>query len=128
MIGNHIQAGALLAVVFVGAGFHTTAHGDLLFRVFLDDVCEVFSVTTEHSNRIPRCSSVLPLLRLLIEPTMRLSSTKREARFTILTELQTANLTNICPKTDLCQLLVLLNLCCTIPANTDPCFFLLILR
>src|SRR5690625_5814435 len=98
MIGNHIQAGALLAVVFVGAGFHTTAHGDLLFIVLLDDVCEVFSVTTEHSNRIPRCACVLPLLGLLIEAPVRLSSTKREARFTILRELKSPYFADICFK------------------------------
>src|SRR5699024_2927897 len=119
---------SLFAVVLISAGFHTTRNAHLLLRAFLNNVCEVFRVPTKHGDRIPRCSSVLPLLRLLIEPTMRLSSTKREARLTVLRELQTANLTNICSKTYLRQLLVLLNLCCTIPANTDPWFFLLILR
>src|SRR5699024_10892618 len=78
MICHHIQAGALLAVVLISAGLLSTRHHDLLLSAFLDDVCEVFCLTTEHSNRIPRCACVLPLLRLLIEPPMRLSSTKRK--------------------------------------------------
>src|SRR5699024_1554762 len=128
MIGNHIQAGALLAVVFVGAGFHTTAHGDLLFRALLDDVCEVFSVTTDNCHRVPGSAPLLESLRLRIEPAMRLSSSKTDSWSVVLRQLQTANLTNTCPKTYLRQLLVLLTLCCTIPANTDPSSFLLILR
>lgn len=74
MIGYHVQAFALFAVVFIGAGFHATRNGDLLFRAFLDNVCEVFRVPTEHGDAVPCGASVFPLLRLLIEPTMRLSS------------------------------------------------------
>src|SRR5699024_4577984 len=126
MVSNHVQTFALFAVVLIGAGFHATRHGDLLFRAFLDDVCEVFRVPTEHCHRVPGRARILPLLSLLIEPAMRLSSTKRKTRLAILRELQPSDFADICSKTDLCQLLVLLNLCCTIPANTDPCFFLLI--
>src|SRR5699024_12495372 len=121
---NRVLSSSVLSV----AALLPASHALLLSSLLVDDVREFFCLTTEHSNRIPRCACVPPLLGLLIEAPVRLSSTKREARFTILTELQTANLTNICSKTYLRQLLVLLNLCCTIPANTDPWFFLLILR
>src|SRR5699024_2784232 len=128
MICHHVQAGALLAVVLISAGLLTARHGHLLFSVLLDDVREVFSMTPEHCHRVPGRARILPLLSLLIEPAMRLSSTKRKTRLAILRELQASDFADICSKTDLCQFLVLLNLCCTIPANTDPCFFLLILR
>src|SRR5699024_12877685 len=126
MVSNHVQTFALFAVVLIGAGFHATRHGDLLFRAFLDDVCEVFRVPTEHGDVVPGRARVFPLLRLLIEPAMRLSSAKTESRLTVLRELKSPYFADICSKTYLRQLLVLLNLCCTIPANTDPCFFLLI--
>src|SRR5690625_1480620 len=128
MIGNHIQAGALLAVVLISAGFHTTRNAHLLLRAFLNNVCEVFRVPTKHCHRVPGSARILELLRLLIETPMRLSSTETESWFAVLRELQPSDFSDICPKTDLCQLLVLLKLCCTIPANTDPWFFLLILR
>src|SRR5699024_5803688 len=128
MIGNHIQAGALLAVVLISAGFLTTRNAHLLLRAFLNNVCEVFRVPTKHCHRVPGISRILELLRLLIETPVRLSSTETESWFAVLRELQPSDFADICSKTDLCQLLVLLNLCCTIPANTDPWFFLLILR
>src|SRR5699024_6563823 len=128
MIGNHIQAGALLAVVLISAGLLTTRHAHLLLRAFLNNVCEVFRVPTKHCHRVPGSARILELLRLLIETPVRLSSAKRKTRLTILRELQPSDFSDICSKTYLRQLLVLLNLCCTIPANTDPWFFLLILR
>src|SRR5699024_640678 len=128
MIGNHIQAGALLAVVLVGAGLLTARHAHLLLRAFLNNVCEVFRVPTEHCHSVPGSARILELLRLLIETPVRLSSTETESWFAVLRELQPSDFADTCSKTYLRQLLVLLNLCCTIPANTDPWFFLLILR
>src|SRR5699024_90837 len=128
MVSYHVKAGSLFTVVFISASLLTARHAHLLFSVLLDDVREVFRMLTEHCHRVPGRARILPLLSLLIEPAMRLSSTKRKTRLAILRELQPSDFADICSKTDLCQLLVLLNLCCTIPANTDPCFFLLILR
>src|SRR5690625_3536623 len=128
MICHHVKAGALLAVVFISAGLLTVRHANLLLSVLLDDVCEVFRVPTEHCHRVPGSARILELLRLLIETPVRLSSTETESWFAVLRELQPSDFADICSKTYLRQLLVLLNLCCTIPANTDPWFFLLILR
>src|SRR5699024_8705576 len=128
MICHHVKAGALLAVVLISAGVHTTRNAHLLLRAFLNDVCEVFRVPTKHCHRVPGRARILELLRWLMDAAGRLSSAKTESWFAVLRELQPSDFADICSKTDLCQLLVLLNLCCTIPANTDPWFFLLILR
>src|SRR5699024_2170974 len=128
MVSYHVKAGSLFTVVLISAGLLTARHAHLLFSVLLDDVREVFSVPTTHCHRVPGSARILELLRLLIETPVRLSSAKTESWFAVLRELQPSDFADICSKTDLCQLLVLLNLCCTIPANTDPWFFLLILR
>src|SRR5699024_624074 len=128
MICHHVKAGALLAVVLISAGLLTARNAHLLLRAFLNNVCEVFRVPTKRCHRVPGSARILELLRLLIETQLRLSSAKTVSWFAVLRELQPSDFADICSSADLCQLLVLLNLCCTIPANTDPCLFLLILR
>src|SRR5699024_6507428 len=127
MVSYHVKAGSLFTVVFISASLLTARHAHLLFSVLLDDVCEVFRVPTEHGDVVPGRARILELLRLLIETPVRLSSTETESWFAVLRELQPSYFADICSKTYLRQLPVLLNLCCTIPANTDPWFFLLIL-
>src|SRR5690625_1359344 len=104
MISDHVQAGALFSVVFISAGLLPTRHDDLLLSALLNDVREVFIVPTIHCDRLPGRARVFPLLRLLIEPPVRLSRTKREARLTILLELQPSDFADICSETYLRQL------------------------
>src|SRR5699024_8974724 len=103
MISDHVQAGALFSVVFISAGLLPTRHDDLLLSALLNDVREVFRVPTKHCDRIPGRARVFPLLRLLIEPPVRLSSTKRKTRLTILRELKSPYFADICSETNTCH-------------------------
>src|SRR5699024_7678200 len=96
-------------------------------HVALDDlISNCFSFPLPKGHTTPGDTIINPLA-VLVFASVILGNTHVANRTTRRCEVQ-LHITNVARKSHCAHLLVLLNLCCTIPANTDPWFFLLIFR